>query len=191
MTDAERDERPERPAEVDGTTHLFRALGKQIKVLRERARPSQKDLGIAAHCGEDLISAIGRGGRTRQPDFLERVDGLVSAGGVLKAAINDVREAQSKARTRHPEWFRSFARAESAGRGRINCAVRTGSARIAARRAPLREDSVECPVRLRAPILCGLEEIADEFPCFLAREMAHPGEDVRQQGTEVGDLGIR
>ncbi|MFK4224073.1 multiprotein-bridging factor 1 family protein [Streptomyces sp. NPDC019890] len=94
------DERPERPAEVDGTAHLFRALGKQIKVLREQAGLSQRELGVAAHCGEDLISAIERGVRTPQPDFLERVDELLTAGGVLKAAVEDVREAQSKALTR-------------------------------------------------------------------------------------------
>ncbi|MFD4141487.1 Scr1 family TA system antitoxin-like transcriptional regulator [Streptomyces sp. NPDC058572] len=93
--------------------HLFRALGKQIKVLREQAGVSQKELGIAAHCGEDLISAIERGVRTPQPDFLEQVDGLLGATGVLKAATDDAREAQSKARTRHPEWYRSYARLEA------------------------------------------------------------------------------
>ncbi|MGI5398305.1 helix-turn-helix domain-containing protein [Streptomyces sp. CA-135486] len=107
------EERPERPAEVDGTAHLFRALGKQIKVLREQAGLSQRELGVAAHCGEDLISAIERGVRTPQPDFLERVDELLAARGVLKAAVEDVREAQSKARTRHPDWFRDYARAEA------------------------------------------------------------------------------
>lgn len=61
MAHAEREERPERPAESDGTAHLFRALGRQIKVLRERAGLSQRELGLAAHCGEDLVSAGGAG----------------------------------------------------------------------------------------------------------------------------------
>ncbi|MDQ0942726.1 helix-turn-helix transcriptional regulator [Streptomyces sp. V1I1] len=107
------EERPERPAEVDGTAHLFSALGKQIKVLRENASMSQRELGVAAHCGEDLISSMERGVRTPQPDFLERADELLAAGGVLKAAIEDVREAQAKARTRHPDWFRDYAKAEA------------------------------------------------------------------------------
>ncbi|MET7714693.1 helix-turn-helix transcriptional regulator [Streptomyces sp. NPDC005407] len=107
------EERPERPAEVDGTAHLFSALGKQIKVLRENASMSQRELGVAAHCGEDLISSMERGVRTPQPDFLERADELLGAGGVLKAAIEDVREAQAKARTRHPDWFRDYAKAEA------------------------------------------------------------------------------
>lgn len=113
MANAEREERPERPVESDGTAHLFRALGKQIKVLRERAGMSQRELGLAAHCGEDLVSAVERGVRTPQPDFLERVDQVVGAGGVLVAAADEVREALARARTRHPDWFRDYARAEA------------------------------------------------------------------------------
>ncbi|MFF8916663.1 Scr1 family TA system antitoxin-like transcriptional regulator [Streptomyces sp. NPDC015032] len=113
MANAEREERPERPAESDGTAHLFRALGKQIKALRERAGLSQKDLGLAAHCGEDLISAMERGVRTPQPEFLIRVDPLLDAGGVLCAAVDEVREAMAKVRTRHPDWFRNYARVEA------------------------------------------------------------------------------
>ncbi|MCX4823798.1 helix-turn-helix domain-containing protein [Streptomyces sp. NBC_01142] len=107
------EERPERPAEVDGTAHLFSALGKQLKVLRENASMSQRELGVAAHCGEDLVSAMERGVRTPQPDFLVRADELLAAGGVLKAALDDVRAAKARARTRHPEWYRNYANLEA------------------------------------------------------------------------------
>ncbi|MEU6165302.1 helix-turn-helix domain-containing protein [Streptomyces tanashiensis] len=107
------EERPERPSEVDGTAHLFRALGKIIKVLRRNAGLSQAELADVTHCSEDLVSAIERGVRTPQPDFLLRVDPAVNAGGVLAAAVDDVREALAKARVRHPDWFRSFANAEA------------------------------------------------------------------------------
>ncbi|WPO72154.1 MULTISPECIES: helix-turn-helix transcriptional regulator [unclassified Streptomyces] len=114
MANSEPDERrPERPAEEDGTAHLFRAVGKQIKVLRVRAGMSQKELGSAAHCGEDLISAMERGVRTPQPEFLELADPLLGAGGVLIAAVEDVREAQKKSRTRHPDWYRGYAKLEA------------------------------------------------------------------------------
>lgn len=113
MANAEREERPERPAESDGTAYLFRALGRQIKVLRERAGMSQKDLGAATHCGEDLISAMERGVRTPQPDFLARADQVLNAGGVLAAAMEEVREALARSRTRHPDWFRDYARVEA------------------------------------------------------------------------------
>lgn len=105
--------RPERPVESDGTAHLFKALGRQIKVLRERAGPSQRELGAAVNYGEDLISAIERGVRTPQPDFLECVDELLNAGGVLKAAVPEVREALARSRTRHPDWFRDYADTEA------------------------------------------------------------------------------
>ncbi|GHG11113.1 helix-turn-helix domain-containing protein [Streptomyces zaomyceticus] len=106
-------DRPERPSEVDGTAHLFRALGKIIKVLRKNAGLSQTELAEITHCSEDLISSIERGVRTPQPDFLIRVDPVLRAGGVLIAAVDDVREALARARVRHPDWFRSFARAEA------------------------------------------------------------------------------
>ncbi|MFF2960590.1 helix-turn-helix transcriptional regulator [Streptomyces sp. NPDC057963] len=110
----EKEVRPERPVESDGTAHLFRALGKMIKVLRERASVSQKELGLATHCGEDLISAMERGVRTPQPEFLELADDALSAGGLLRATIGEVREALTKARTRHPEWYRGYANLEAA-----------------------------------------------------------------------------
>ncbi|SEC76527.1 helix-turn-helix transcriptional regulator [Streptomyces sp. TLI_105] len=107
------EERPERPSEVDGTAHLFRALGKQIKALRRNAGLSQAELAEIAHCSEDLISAIERGVRVPQPDFLVQLDPILGAGGVLAAAADDAREAVSRARVRHPDWFRSFAKAEA------------------------------------------------------------------------------
>ncbi|MGW0563683.1 helix-turn-helix domain-containing protein [Streptomyces sp. NPDC003016] len=105
--------RPELPSEADGTAHLFRAIGKQIRVLRENLAMSQRELATATHCGLDLISAMERGVRTPQPEFLDRADDALKAGGVLRAAIPDVREAQKKARTRHPDWYRNYAKLEA------------------------------------------------------------------------------
>ncbi|MFI1811750.1 helix-turn-helix domain-containing protein [Streptomyces sp. NPDC020422] len=107
------EERPERPSEVDGTAHLFRALGKIIKVLRRNAGLSQAELAEATHCSEDLVSSVERGVRTPQPDFLIRADPVLGAGGVLIAAVDEVREALARARTRHPDWFQDFAKAEA------------------------------------------------------------------------------
>ncbi|MFJ7956096.1 Scr1 family TA system antitoxin-like transcriptional regulator [Streptomyces sp. NPDC096319] len=107
------EERPERPSEVDGTAHLFRALGKIIKVLRRNAGLSQAELAAVAHCSEDLISSIERGVRVPQPDLLIQLDPVLGAGGVLLAATDDAREALSRARVRHPDWFQDFADAEA------------------------------------------------------------------------------
>ncbi|MFF5925952.1 helix-turn-helix domain-containing protein [Streptomyces hydrogenans] len=107
------EERPEKPSEADGTAHLFRALGKIIKVLRQNAGLSQAQLASITHCSEDLVSAIERGVRTPQPEFLLLADDALGGTGVLAAAIEDTEKALSRARTRHPDWFQSFAKEEA------------------------------------------------------------------------------
>lgn len=57
--DAER--KPETPAEEEGTTGLFTALGKMLKRLRERAGLTQKQFGEIVGYGPDAISAMERG----------------------------------------------------------------------------------------------------------------------------------
>ncbi|WUG43616.1 helix-turn-helix transcriptional regulator [Kitasatospora sp. NBC_00458] len=92
---------------------FFRALGKQIKLLRERAGMTQKEL--AGHVGytEALIGAVERGKRTPQPELLEAADKLLNAGGLLNVAKDDVQRAKAKARVRHPAWFRDYAGLEA------------------------------------------------------------------------------
>ncbi|KPI13986.1 hypothetical protein OK006_3425 [Actinobacteria bacterium OK006] len=43
---------------------LNRAIGKQVKVLRERAGLTQKELGDRLGYSEDLVSSLERGRRT-------------------------------------------------------------------------------------------------------------------------------
>ncbi|MEU3396838.1 helix-turn-helix domain-containing protein [Streptomyces filamentosus] len=112
MSGNQQQARPEKPSEVDGTAHLFKALGKMIKVLRQNAGLSQIQLAMETHCSEDLISAMERGVRIPQPDFLRRADAALGAKGVLVATIEDTEKALARARVRHPDWFRSFAAAE-------------------------------------------------------------------------------
>lgn len=112
MTD-ERGRRPETPAEADGTTGLFTAVGKLLKLLRERAGLTQKELGDMVGYGPDAISAMERGVRVTRPEVLQKADELLKAGGMLKVMIPEIREAMKKARTRHPEWYRSYAALEA------------------------------------------------------------------------------
>ncbi|MEU0057070.1 helix-turn-helix transcriptional regulator [Streptomyces sp. NPDC006334] len=112
MTD-ERERRPETPAEADGTTGLFTALGKMLKRLRERKGLTQKEFGQLVGYGPDAISAMERGVRLIRPEVLEQADVLLDAGGMLKDAIPEVREAMGRVRTRHPEWYRGYAALEA------------------------------------------------------------------------------
>ncbi|MFD3625906.1 Scr1 family TA system antitoxin-like transcriptional regulator [Streptomyces sp. NPDC058698] len=109
--------RPERsvedPAGSEEVADLFRAVGRQIKVARERAGLSQKELGKRVGYGEEQISSLERGRRTPQPEFLAAVDELLECGGLLAAAAEDVERAKKRRRVRHPEWFRDYARLEA------------------------------------------------------------------------------
>jgi transcriptional regulator with XRE-family HTH domain len=95
------------------SSDLIRAVGKQIKVLRERSGLTQRELGDRLGYGEDMISSVERGRRSPQPQLLETADSLLEAGGLLTATIEDVERAKAKARVRHPAWFRDYARLEA------------------------------------------------------------------------------
>ncbi|MFF1396457.1 Scr1 family TA system antitoxin-like transcriptional regulator [Streptomyces sp. NPDC058287] len=101
--------------EGEQSSDLNRAIGKQVKVLRERAGLTQKELGDRLGYSEDLVSSLERGRRTPQREFLEAADELLDAGGLLKATIEDVEKAKAKAKVRHPAWFRDYARLEASG----------------------------------------------------------------------------
>ncbi|MEU4926959.1 helix-turn-helix transcriptional regulator [Streptomyces yokosukanensis] len=109
----ETERRAETPAEVNGAVGVFVLLGKQLKLLRERAGLSQREFGNLVGYGPDQISAMERGVRTPRPEFLEKADEILNAGGLLKEVIPQVEEAMARARTRHPEWYRSYAAMEA------------------------------------------------------------------------------
>lgn len=103
----------EDPAGSEETADLFRAIGRQIKLARERAGMSQKELGEHVGYGEEQISSIERGRRTPQPEFLAAVDELLGCGGLLAIAAEDVERAKKRRRVRHPEWFKHYAALEA------------------------------------------------------------------------------
>ncbi|MER7846490.1 helix-turn-helix transcriptional regulator [Kitasatospora sp. NPDC096077] len=91
---------------------FFRAIGKQIKLLREQAGMTQRELGERIGYTEQMVSAVERGVRTPQPEILIAVDRAVNAGGVLAVQKDDVISARKKARVRHPAWFQGYASLE-------------------------------------------------------------------------------
>ncbi|MFF4979838.1 Scr1 family TA system antitoxin-like transcriptional regulator [Streptomyces sp. NPDC001046] len=109
---AETEESHESYDEGELSSDLMRAVGKQVKVLRERAGLTQRELGDRLGYSEDLISSVERGRRTPQRELLEAADELLNGRGLLKAAVEDVEKAKAKARVRHPAWFRDYVRLE-------------------------------------------------------------------------------
>ncbi|TWV40348.1 helix-turn-helix domain-containing protein [Streptomyces misionensis] len=109
----ERERRPETPAEANGAVAVFVLLGKQLKLLRERAGLSQTEFGALVGYGPDQVSAMERGVRTPRPEFLVKADEILGAHGMLIAVIPDVKEAMRRGRTRHPAWYRDHAAMEA------------------------------------------------------------------------------
>ncbi|MFF9521226.1 Scr1 family TA system antitoxin-like transcriptional regulator [Streptomyces achromogenes] len=105
--------RPETPAEENGVTAVFLVIGKQLKWLRERAGLSQREFAAQAGYGPDLISAVERGVRTPRPELLRLAEKILNAEGLFTDVIPEVEEAMARARTRHPEWYRSYAAMEA------------------------------------------------------------------------------
>ncbi|MDL2081760.1 helix-turn-helix transcriptional regulator [Streptomyces sp. GXMU-J15] len=85
---------------------VLRAVGRQIKLWRETAGLKQTELGDAIGYGEDMISAVERAKRIPQPDFLDRADEVLGAGGKLAAMKKDVEEV------RYPKKVRDIAKLE-------------------------------------------------------------------------------
>ncbi|MGF1429839.1 helix-turn-helix domain-containing protein [Kitasatospora sp. LaBMicrA B282] len=106
------EERPEAPEEPDDSSEFFRAIGKQLKLLRERENLTQKQAAELLGYSEDLISSLERGRRVMQKEFLASADAKLNAGGLLKVLQEDVEKAKIKARERHPAFFRGYVRLE-------------------------------------------------------------------------------
>ncbi|MFD4941628.1 Scr1 family TA system antitoxin-like transcriptional regulator [Streptomyces sp. NPDC058409] len=94
-------------------TDLFRVIGRQVRLLRERAGLTQRELGDRLGYSEDLIRSLERGRRTPQPDFLDAADDLLEASGLLRATKEDVARAKARARVKHPAWFKDYAKLEA------------------------------------------------------------------------------
>lgn len=99
--------------DAEDATDFFRAIGRQVKLLRERAGLTQRELAGRLGYSYDQIVSIESGRRTPQPEFLDAADDLLNADGLLKATKEDVLRAKDRARVRHPAWFRDYARSEA------------------------------------------------------------------------------
>ncbi|MFG2970925.1 helix-turn-helix transcriptional regulator [Streptomyces sp. NPDC048288] len=85
---------------------VLRAVGRQIKVWREAAGMRQAELGAAIGYSEEMVSAVERGRRIPKPDFLEKADEVLEAGGKLAFMKEDVERA------RYPKKVRDLAKLE-------------------------------------------------------------------------------
>ncbi|MER8031018.1 helix-turn-helix transcriptional regulator [Streptomyces bauhiniae] len=85
---------------------VLKAVGRQIKAWREAAGLRQVELGAAIGYGEEMVSSVERGRRVPKPDFLDRTDEVVGAGGKVSAMKADVERA------RYPKNVRDLKKIE-------------------------------------------------------------------------------
>lgn len=82
------------------------AVGRQIKAWREGAGMRACEFGAAIGYGEDLVYKVEGGRRIPRPEFLDRADEVLGAGGKLVMMKRDVAEV------RYPKKVRELAKLE-------------------------------------------------------------------------------
>ncbi|MDQ0991470.1 helix-turn-helix transcriptional regulator [Streptomyces sp. V3I7] len=85
---------------------VLRTVGRQIKMWRDAAGLRQSELGTAIGYGEEMVSSVERGRRIPKPDFLDKADEVLGAGGKLSSMREDVERA------RYPKKVRDLAKLE-------------------------------------------------------------------------------
>ncbi|MGW2105717.1 helix-turn-helix domain-containing protein [Streptomyces sp. NPDC001948] len=85
---------------------VLAAVGRQIKAWRESAGLRACEFGKAIGYGEDQVYKVEGGRRIPRPEFLDRADKVLSAGGKLSAMKKDVAEV------RYPKKVRQLTNLE-------------------------------------------------------------------------------
>lgn len=86
---------------------VIATVGRQIKAWRESAGMRAGEFGVAIGYGEDLVYKVEGGRRIPRPEFLDRADEVLRAGGKLAAMKRDVAEV------RYPKKVRDLAKMEA------------------------------------------------------------------------------
>ncbi|MFD7429265.1 helix-turn-helix domain-containing protein [Streptomyces sp. NPDC059818] len=85
---------------------VIAAVGRQIKAWREAAGMRAGAFGAAIGYGEGLVCKVEGGRRIPRPEFLDRADDVLGAGGKIAAMKRDVAEV------RYPKKIRELAKME-------------------------------------------------------------------------------
>ncbi|MFD8980448.1 helix-turn-helix domain-containing protein [Streptomyces sp. NPDC059564] len=94
------------PEDEQGAAVLA-ALSRQLKAWREAAGMRVADFGMAIQYGEDLVRKVESGKRIPRPEYLERADEVLHAGGKIAAMKKDMEQV------RYPKNVRDLAKLEA------------------------------------------------------------------------------
>ncbi|MFF8291528.1 helix-turn-helix domain-containing protein [Streptomyces sp. NPDC016309] len=86
---------------------VIATVGRQVKLRREAVGMRAPDFGVAVGYGEDLVYKIEGGKRIPRPEFLDKADEVLGAGGLLSAMKEDV------SKVRYPKKVRELAKLEA------------------------------------------------------------------------------
>ncbi|WP_340377487.1 helix-turn-helix transcriptional regulator [Streptomyces sp. SS7] len=96
--------------EVDPTDEwgvaVVATVARQLKLRREAVGMRAGDFGTAVGYGEDMVYKIESGKRIPRPEFLDRADEVLGAGGLLSAMKEDVKKVT------YPKKVREIAELE-------------------------------------------------------------------------------
>ncbi|MFE1555251.1 helix-turn-helix domain-containing protein [Streptomyces sp. NPDC058734] len=94
------------PEDEQGAAVLA-ALGRQLRTWREKAGKRVADFGVEIGYGEDLVRKVEGGKRIPRPEYLDRADRALGAGGQISAMKADMEQA------RYPKKIRALAGMEA------------------------------------------------------------------------------
>ncbi|MDX3243819.1 helix-turn-helix transcriptional regulator [Streptomyces sp. ME18-1-4] len=81
-------------------------VGRQLKLRREAVGMRVADFAVAVGYGEDMVYKIESGKRIPRPEYLDKADEILTAGGLLSAMNEDVKRVQ------YPKKVREIAELE-------------------------------------------------------------------------------
>ncbi|MEW2098026.1 helix-turn-helix transcriptional regulator [Streptomyces sp. NPDC012485] len=83
------------------------AFGRQLKLLRVRAGLDRVEFGKRVGYAAQSVASFEQGRRIPQPEFIDKADSVLDAGGLLVALKEEL------ARSQYPAFFRDMARLEA------------------------------------------------------------------------------
>ncbi|MFG2604056.1 helix-turn-helix domain-containing protein [Streptomyces sp. NPDC048514] len=86
---------------------VIATVGRQLKLRREAVGMRAADFGKAVGYGEDLVYKVEGGKRIPRPEYLDKADKVLRAGGLLSAMKEDVEKV------RYPKKVRDLAASEA------------------------------------------------------------------------------
>ncbi|MCV2463209.1 helix-turn-helix domain-containing protein [Streptomyces sp. ICN988] len=91
----------------DWALAVIATVGRQLRLRREAAGMRAPDFAVAIGYGEDLVYKVEGGRRIPRPEYLDRADEVLAAGGIVAAMKEDVKKV------RYPKKVRDLAQMEA------------------------------------------------------------------------------